>query len=67
MNEVCIYKNPLTYEEKKEYRRILIKYEGNKLRDYVWSKLTTREHIRFLHYIVMITDKMEEIIVGEYL
>ena len=67
MNEICIYKNPLTCEEKKEYERILIKYEGNKLRDYVWSKLTTGEHIRFLHYLVTINHKMEKIITGEYL
>jgi len=61
MGEVCICNNPLTSEEKEEYERILMKYKDDELKDYLWSKLTTGEHIRFLHYIVIRSYKMKKI------
>jgi len=62
MCEICICENPLTSEERTEYERILMKYKDNELRDYLWSKLTTGEHIRFLHYLVMMHYKMEKVL-----
>ena len=61
MCEICICENPLTSEEIKEYERIISNYKGNKLRNYIWSKLTAREHIRFIHYLVIINDRMKEV------
>ena len=60
MCEICVCENPLTSEEKTEYERILLKYKGNELRDYLWIKLTVGEHIRFIHYLVMMNNKMKK-------
>ena len=60
MCEICVCKNPLTSEEKEEYERILTKYKDDELRDYLWSKVSTGEHIRFLHYIVITSYKIKK-------
>jgi len=57
----CVCKNPLTSEEKTEYERILLKYRDNNLRDYLWSNLYAGELIRFIHYLVMMTNKMKKL------
>ena len=62
MCEICVCENPLTSEERSEYERILTKYKDNELMDYLWSKLTAGEHIRFIHYLVMMTNKMEKVL-----
>lgn len=61
MCEICVCENPLTDEERIEYERIIMNYKGNKLRNYIWSKLTAREHIRFIHYLVMMNYRMKEV------
>ena len=62
MCEICICENPLTSEEKREYERILIKYKDNELRDYLWSNVNAGEHIRFIHYLVMMNNKMKKVL-----
>jgi len=57
----CVCKSPLTSEEKAEYERILLKYKYNDLRDYLWSNLYAGELIRFIHYLVMMTNKMKKL------
>ena len=58
----CICKHPFTDEEKIEFEDILEKCKNNKkLRDYLW-KIPMRKNIRFLHYIVRINERMEEVI-----
>ena len=61
MCEICICENPLTDEEKAEYWRILTKYKDDELKDYIWSKLTAKEHIRFMHFLVITCYRIEEL------
>jgi len=61
MCEICVCENPLTSEEKDEYERILLKYKDDELKDYLWSKLMIGEYIRFMHYLVMMNDRMKKI------